>query len=386
MRRACSLETDRLRSPHRNDIAMYLVLLLAGLIGHTNPPDDPLRAELERLAWEQCEKQKVPGVGLALVREGRLAWAMGSGWADVAAEREVTDETVFNIGSISKTVAAWGLMKLVDEGKLALDAPVVSKRWQLPASEFDAKGVTVRRLLSHTAGLSLHGYPGFWPPKELPSLEASLGGDTNGAGDVHLEAVPGTRWKYSGGGYTLAQLLLEEASGTSFAEYMRTNVLEPLGMRHSAYGWPAEILAASATPYDERGEPLPRGGPLFPELAAAGFQTTPADLGRFAVASLERTKTLVLKPETLALMQTPAPSSAEYGLGYEVQRMRGVLVVGHGGANDGWMARLSLAPESGDGIVILTNGSNGQAVIRVLEQAWLGHVAARAAKPEGAAR
>jgi CubicO group peptidase (beta-lactamase class C family) len=359
---------------------MSLGPVLLALTGLPHLADDPLRDELERLAWEQCEKQRVPGVGLALVRDGKLAWALGCGWADVAAEREVTAETVFNIGSISKTVAAWGLMKLVEEEKLALDAAVVTKRWQLPGSEFDAAGVTLRRLLSHTAGLSLHGYPGFWPPKELPALEASLSGDTNGAGDVRLEAAPGTRWKYSGGGFTLAQLLLEEASGTSFAEYMRANVFEPLGMRRSAYGWPPAILEASATPYDERGEPLPRGGPLFPELAAAGLQTTATDLGRFAEASLAREKALVLRGETLALMQGPAPASPEYGLGYEVQRQRGVLLVGHGGANDGWMARLSLAPESGDGIVILTNGSNGQAVIRVLERAWLEHVAARSPK------
>jgi CubicO group peptidase (beta-lactamase class C family) len=361
---------------------MSLALLFTVCTSLGGSLDDPLREELERRAWEECEKQHVPGVGLALLRAGRIAWVLGCGWADVAAEREVTPETVFNIGSISKTVAAWGLMKLVEEEKLALDAPVVTKRWQLPASEFDAAGVTLRRLLSHTAGLSLHGYPGFWPPNELPALEASLAGDTNGAGDVHLEAVPGTRWKYSGGGYTLAQLLLEETTGMGFVEYMQRRVLEPLGMEHSAYGWPAEILAASATPYDDRGQPLPRGGPLFPELAAAGFQTTPADLGRFAEASLARFRAEehgpVLRAETIALMQTPAPASPEYGLGYEVQHERGVLLVGHGGANMGWMARLSLAPETGDGIVILTNGSNGQAVIRVLERAWIEHLVARA--------
>ena len=347
--------------------------------------DDPLRDELERLAWEQCEKQNVRGVGIALVRDGKLAWALGCGWADVAAEREVTGDTVFNIGSISKTVAAWGLMKLVEEKKLDLDAPVVTKRWRLPPSEFDASGVSLRRLLSHTAGLSLHGYPGFWPPKELPTLEASLAGDTNGAGDVHLEAAPGTRWKYSGGGFTLAQLLLEETSGTSFAEYMRVNVFVPLGMERSAYGWPAEILEASATPYDERGKPLPRGGPLFPELAAAGLQTTAADLGRFAEASLGRAKR-VLEPATLALMQTAAPASPAYGLGYDVRDVRGVRIVGHGGANDGWMAHLAVVPESGDGLVVLTNGSNGNAVIRVLDRAWTDHLATRAAATAKGAR
>lgn len=341
--------------------------------------EDPQRDELERLAWEQCESLKVPGVGLALVRDGQLAWAIGCGFADVERELEVTGDTVFNIGSISKTVAAWGLMRLVEREELALDAPVTTKRWTLPASEHDASGVTLRRLLSHTAGLSLHGYPGFWPPKELPTLEASLSGDTNGAGDVRLEAAPGSRWKYSGGGFTLAQLLLEETSHLSFAEYMRVNVLEPLGMRRSAYGWPAEILAASATPYDDQCQSLPRGGPLFPELAAAGLQTTAADLGRFAVASLARTDGPVLRAATLRTMQAPAPSAPRYGLGYEVEPQGGLLVVGHGGANEGWMARLSLVPASGDGIVILTNASNGNALIRRLEQAWLAQVAQRAA-------
>lgn len=357
---------------------LYTAIMISGL-ALMQAGDDPLRAELERLAWEQSETQHVPGVGLALVRGGRLAWSLGAGWADLEHEVEVTEETVFNIGSISKTVAAWGLMHLVEEGKLALDAPVATRRWTLPPSAFDPAEVTLRRLLSHTAGLSLHGYPGFWPPHALPTLEASLGGDTNGAGAVQLEALPGSQWKYSGGGYTLAQLLLEETTQRNFAEYLRAEVLEPLGMHHSAYGWPAEILAASATPYDEDGKPLPRGGPLFPELAAAGLQTTPADLARFACASLPRFRAegdpSVLKAETIELMESPAPAAPRYGLGYEVERRNDVRIVGHGGANMGWMARLTLAPESGDGIVILTNGSNGQAVIRVLENAWLAHVA-----------
>src|SRR5688572_12038317 len=117
--------------------ATAALLVLLPSTGRAVPAgDDLLRDELERLAWEQCEKQHVPGVGLALLRDGRVAWALGCGWADVAAEREVTADTVFNIGSISKTVAAWGLMKLVEEKKLDLDAPVVTKRWQLAPSEF----------------------------------------------------------------------------------------------------------------------------------------------------------------------------------------------------------------------------------------------------------
>jgi CubicO group peptidase (beta-lactamase class C family) len=335
-----------------------------------------LRDELEALGWELTEEHRVPGLALALVRDGELAWTLGCGWADVAEEREVDgDETVFNIGSISKTIAAWGLMKLVEQGKLALDEPVVTRRWKLPESEFDARGVTLRRLLSHTAGLTLHGYPGFWPPQGTPAVEASLAGDTNGAGDVRLWTEPGTQWKYSGGGYTLAQLLLEETTGAAFADHMRREVLEPLGMTSSAYGWPAELLARSATPYDEGGEPLPRGGPLFAELAAAGLQTTAADLGRFAAASLARgDAAAVLSAATLELMQTPAPAAPDYGLGYQFHDVKGVRLVGHGGANAGWMAMLALRPP-GDGFVVLTNGSNGNAIIRVVVERWVAGLA-----------
>ncbi len=347
------------------------------------PQPDALRERIEKLGWELCEQHQVPGVAVAVVREGKLAWVQCCGWADIEQEQEVTAETVFNIGSISKTVAAWGVMKLVEDGKLSLDTPVVPKRWQLPTSEFDARGVTLRRLLSHTAGLSLHGYPGFWPPAELPSLEASLGGDTHGAGAVHIELEPGTTWQYSGGGYTIAQLLVEEASGLPFAPFMQATVLGPLGMTHSAYGWTPEVLAHSATPYDEDGKPLPRGGPCFPELAAAGFQTTAADLAQFACAGMTHFRANdaahVLKPETIELMQSPSPPAANWGLGYDVRDERGLRLVGHGGANQGWMAQLTLAPASGDAIVILTNGSNGNALIGPLLKEWIDSVAAAVA-------
>ncbi|HEX6884267.1 MAG TPA: serine hydrolase domain-containing protein [Planctomycetota bacterium] len=356
---------------------LLLSALLALLVLDPGVADETaveLRDELERLGWERCDATGVPGVAIAVLRDGEIAFTLGCGWADVEGEVPVTPETVFNIGSISKCVGAWGLMKLVEEGKLALDAPVVTRRWALPESEFDASGVTLRRLLSHTAGLSLHGYPGFWPGVELPTLERSLSGDTNGAGDVRLEAAPGSRWKYSGGGYTWAQLLLEEASGRSFAEYMQGEVLVPLGMTSSAYSWAEPLLARSATPYGDGGKPLPRGGPLFPELAAAGMQTTVSDMARFARASLPRFRKegdpVVLKPETIEAMQVAVPPGDGYGLGYQIEPRHGVRLVGHGGANDGWIAYLRVAPETGDGLVLLTNASHGNAVVAPLAQAW----------------
>ena len=360
---------------------MTLPALLVALAGAALA-DDPLYDDLEKLGWELIETTNVPGVAMVCIRKGEVAWFLGCGYADLASERPVADDTVFNIGSISKTVAAWGAMKLVEQGKVDLDAPVAKyvTRWKLPPSEFDPAGVTLRRLLSHTAGLSLHGYPGFEPGVELPSIEASLSGDTNGAGDVRIVHEPGSKWQYSGGGYTLAQLLIEEQSGRPFAEYMKSEVLEPLGMKHSDYRWTSAIDALAATPYDEDGKPI--GGPRFTEAAAAGLQTTAADLARFGCASLTRFRgdgaPAVLARATIELMQTPAPASPGYGLGYSVERQGSIVVVGHGGSNQGWMSQLDFVPETGDGLVVLTNGSNGRRILEPVRKRWIAALTAGA--------
>ena len=346
---------------------------------------DELYHELERLGWDLTDETKVPGVSIAVIRGGEVAWYLGCGFADLESETEVTPQTIFNIGSISKTVAAWGLLSLVEDGKLALDVPVdrYLTRWRLPESEFDAAGVTLERLLSHTAGLSLHGYPGFDPGQALPTIEASLGGDTNGSEDVRLIHAPGSKWKYSGGGYTIAQLLVEEVTGERFAEFMRDAVFGPLGMEHSDYRWTEEIDRLAATPYDRNGEPI--GGPRFTAQAAASLQTSAEELARFAIAGMTKfSENPVLDPETIERMQVPMPPGPEaYGLGYMVQEHEGFRTVGHGGSNRGWIARLTIAPETGDAIVILTNGSNGGRVTRPIEEAWLGSLADRVAAASG---
>ncbi len=321
-------------------------------------------------------KYRVPGVGVALISGGEVIYLRGYGQADVAAALPVTAETGFNIGSISKTVAAWGLMKLVEEGKLDLDAPVSRylTRWQIPKSDFNPDGVTLRRLLSHTAGLSLHGYPGFGPDDTLPSIVASLNGATNGSGPVTIIHEPGSKWKYSGGGYTIAQLLVEEVTGMSFEDYMRKSVLGPLGMSNSDYALGPAILAHSAKCYNELGGETPN--PRFTAMAAAGLHTTIEDLAHFACAALADGKGKlagrgVLKPETIQLMMSPATNSPNYGLGYSVDRPNpSVTFNGHGGSNRGWQAELNVAPATGDGLVLVTNGSNGWAVNARIHNLW----------------
>jgi CubicO group peptidase (beta-lactamase class C family) len=261
----------------------------------------------------------------------------------------------------------------VQEGKLDLDAPVdrYLTRWRLPQSEFNREGVTLRRLLSHTAGLSLSGYPGFQPGEPLPTIEESLSGRTNGPGDVRLVMEPGTRWQYSGGGYTIAQLLVEEVTGRKFNDYMVEAVFTPLGMTSSSYVWDAMVDARAAQPY---GAVNAIPGPRFTAQAAASLQTSLDDFVRFAQASMSSARpefvTTVLPPTIVSDMQKPVAPSSDYGLGYGVRLAGGHRMTGHGGANSGWQARFMVAPESGHGLIVMTNASLGFEVHEQLFCAW----------------
>jgi CubicO group peptidase (beta-lactamase class C family) len=267
-------------------------------------------------------------------------------------------------------------MRLVESGKIDLDRSVDTylNRWHLPRSTFENSDVTVRRLLSHTAGISRHDYHGWDPKQSLPKIDDSLSGKT-GTGEVRVVAAPGTEFSYSGAGYAILQLLIEEVSGQTFQDYMRKQVLHPLGMKNSEYGWPPRDEKTAATPYDVFGKPVP--SLRYNELAAAGLATNLEDLAAFAVSGLkspadEPAGRGLFKPETVALMQTPAPASPQYGLGYTVRpdQFAGKVAAGHGGSNRGWESFFQTVPSTGDGIVILTNGSNGGAVISSILCSW----------------
>lgn len=345
------------------------------VIPHTT---DPLYVEIEKLGQELTVKNNVPGVAVAVIRDGKIAWIQSIGYADFAIKKPVTSETIFNIGSISKLISAWGFMQLTEKDLVKLDDPVdpLLYRWHLPESEFDKSKVTLRRILSHTAGLSVHGYGRSDQGTPLLSLEESLNGKTKRNGEtVHLISEPGTKWDYSGGGFTVAQLLLEEKTNQSFTTYMKNNIFLPLGMKQSSYEWTAEMMANSATAYDENGNPVKNR--IFTEKAAAGLQTTIKDLAHFAELSITHNpKQLnkVLKPETIKLMETPVlPNSneGESGLGYRFMNYEGFRTVGHTGENVGWSAALFLDPPTKSGIIVLCNGSNGDRVWFPIYQSWL---------------
>jgi len=336
---------------------------------------DDFVSKLDRLIPQLMERYRVPGTAASLVRNGEVVWSEGYGLADRDRGIPVTADTVFQVGSISKAVTSWGVMRLVESGQLELDAPVEQylTRWHLPPSNYDASGVTIRRLLSHSAGLSVEGYPGLRPDIQLPSLEESLSGNNGGAGEVRIIMEPGAQFSYSGGGFTLLQLIIEEVTGETFSAYMQHEVLDPLGMVHSSFEWRDDLRPATAVAYSENGTRLPNY--LFTEKAAAGLYTTASDLARFVAAEMpghngEPAGRGVLSQDTLALMFTPAIEiqanllfKTAQGLGQEIQTLPdGSKLIQHGGSNRGWKAIIMANPEEALGIVVITNSDNGRSL------------------------
>jgi CubicO group peptidase (beta-lactamase class C family) len=331
---------------------------------------------VEDAARQATATSTTPGLAVALVHHGEAVWAGGYGVADRTTGQPVTAGTRFQAASLSKPVTAWGVLRLVESGRVGLDEPIVGhlRRWRPPPSLFNADGLTVRRLLSHTAGLSVHGYVGQPSDRPLPSIVASLAGETGDGFPVELLEGPGRGWLYSGGGYSVAQLLVEELTGRPFNDYMQAEVLGPLGMTASSFRW--SRTAETARPHDAAGGSLPDF--IFAEQAAAGLVTTAADLARFLAAALagphgEPPGRGVLSPAVVRLALTAAPATeGRWGLGYGLGLTpSGDLLAYHEGANRGWRAGLALLPDRRAGMAVLANGDAGSGPIDAVVQQWL---------------
>jgi len=324
--------------------------------------------DFEAFVKQRMAEHSVAGAAVALVEDGSLKRVLTFGVESGETGAPVTEASVFGVGSISKPVAAWGVMRLVQAGELDLDTPVDEylRGWHLPESEFDRDGVTIRRLLSHTAGLALGGYPGFPLDAPLPDTAQSLAGDTNGAGSVYLQAEPGSGFSYSGGGYTLLQLVVEEHTGKPFDVYVAETVLTPLRMSNASYAPNTELASRVVEPHDFSGGILPNHH--FRAQAAASLHATAEDLGRFVEANLNENP--VLSPDTVSLMRTGVADARgnRIGLGFFIYADG--KMVGHGGANFGWRAEFRLVPEDGKGIAVLTNSESGDQLTQDIVCFW----------------
>ncbi len=298
----------------------------------------------------------IPALSVAFAIDGEIAWAKAWGSADVEAARPATADTFFLAGSISKPVAALRAHQLVEEGRVDLDTNVNDylTRWQVPDNEFTTKEkVTLRRILNHTAGLTVWGFPGYDKGDDVPSVEDVLDGKGNTAA-VRVYKEPGDGWQYSGGGYTIMQLMIEEVDGRPFAETLETSVLRPLGMSSSTFTnpLPEPLHARAATGYRSNGTRVEGDWPIYPEMAAAGLWTTPSELIAYAidVQHVDQDKgSGLLDRTTVEAMLTPGANN--HGLGPVVNGE----YFGHGGADEGFRAQLAAWRNSPYALVAMVN-------------------------------
>lgn len=306
----------------------------------------------------------VPGVSIAMIDHGRIAWTRAYGVADVSTGRPVTPATLFQVASISKSVAAVATVR----SRIDLDADVNQRLrgWHVPDGPLTAQHpVTVRALLSHTAGVAgddLFGYPAAEP---CPALLQSLA-------KAEIKSVPGSRYAYSSLGYAVLQQDLVDTTGRPFDALARDTVLAPLGMRDSLFATmlPAALAPRAAKGYEMDGSPVPGGWHCYPEEAAAGLWTTASDLARFAIAlqdAAQGRKPAFLTRQQMETLLTPVRD--DYGLGFQLDHAGREPVFHHSGSNAGYKALLWAYTRTGQGAVILTNGDYGTTLIAEIMRA-----------------
>ena len=337
-------------------------------VGQTGP-EASLReftSHLDRRVPQIMADYKIPGLSIALIEAGETVWTQAYGWADVAAGRRMSTDTYCRLESISKSVTAWGVLKLIEQGRIDPDAPVEQylASWKLPETEFDEKQVTVRRLLSGSSGMPLGTIGVRYSPQaaDIPTLEDRLNKD------AVLFKPPGGTFYYSNTAFNILELVIEEVTGRDFAEYMQQEVLNPLDMTSSSFNWRADFDPPVANGYDNRREAIPVY--IYPDKAAGGLFGPLDDVARFTAAGMTGFSSRhsgVLQPETIERMYTPISDMTGYyrfvfdgyALGHFVEFLSGrehaVKTVSHGGQGSGWMTDFHLIPETGDGIVILSN-------------------------------
>ncbi len=320
-------------------------------------------------AWNLQDRMKhhnIVGVSIAVVHNNMIDWAKSYGWADVAEKRPVTEKTLFQAASISKSLNGVGVLKLVQDGKLDLHADINQylKSWKFPYDSVSGgRPVTIAALLSHSAGLTIHGFPGYAKGDSIPSVQQILDGQK----PANTQAVrsfikPDSSVVYSGGGTTITQLIVTDVTGLPYDEYMQKNVLDPMGMKSSTYKQPPVGTDTNllATGYKADGTPVKGKYHIYPEQAPAGLWTNPTDLCRYIIETMlsyNGKSEKVLNPEFTKLRLAPVMGDA--ALGVFVSGKDSVLYFSHSGGNEGFTCYYAGDVINGNGIVIMTNSDNG---------------------------
>ena len=311
---------------------------------------------------ERMRILEVPGVSVAVIRNGKIDWAAGYGVRDETSGLPVTTETLFQAASISKPVSALAALRLAQDGLLDLDTPIneLLKSYKLPDSEFGGE-VTARRILNHSAGLNVDGFAGYRVGEPIPTATDLLLGRGNSEALRQIEPT-GQRYRYSGGGSTMLQVAMTDITGRDFNSIVQEQVLLPLSMTRSTYEQPIsdDTWPNHSAAHDYAGRRIPGGSNVYPEQFPAGLWTTPSDLARF-VLEVQRVAGgedgLVLNAESGEQMLTPAFRGA--GLGLFIEDFGGEQWFEHSGSNKGFKCDFRASFVGGNGVIVMTNSDTG---------------------------
>jgi CubicO group peptidase (beta-lactamase class C family) len=320
---------------------------------------------LDAFIKAQMARRQIRGLSLAIIKDGKIDVARAYGVVDETSRAPVTTTTLFQAGSISKPVSALGALHLVEAGTLSLDEDVNGKltSWKVPENRFTAtEKVTLRRLLSHNAGVTVHGFPGYDVSVGMPTLVQVLNGTPPAnTPPIRVDTTPGAIWRYSGGGFTIMQQMMIDVTGQPFPRYMQQTVLAPIGMTNSSFEQPQPPARAALTAAGFYANRTPVSGRwhLYPEMAAAGLWTTPTDLAKFAI---EIQETLagrghgVISPAMARQYVTEQKGGS--GLGIGVRPAKGGVRFSHGGRDEGFDALLVAFGETGQGLAVMINAND----------------------------
>lgn len=385
-----------MRTHHKSHPIVFIVFLISGfcsffLSASNNSPQDPQDKRIFLIenglqpavmfdgdpSWNINQRMAfygVPGVSIAIINDYKVDLVKHYGVTDKETNQPVNNETLFQAGSISKPVAAYGALKLVESGKLSLDQPVnrYLKGWQIPENELTKKRpVALKHLLNHSAGLTVHGFWGYSKGLPVPSVLQVLNGEkpANSA-PVVVDLLPETQMRYSGGGYTVMQKLVADVTEKNFPQALNDLVINPIGMKQSSYQQPLppEKLKFAAAGYLPNKKPVPGKRHVYPEMAAAGLWTTAEDLAKFAIdvqLGIKSNQSKVLSQTMTEKMLTPWVSQ-NVGLGFFIDSKKQGVYFGHGGWDEGFSADLVAHKTAGYGVAIMTN-SNHPAFIEELK-------------------
>lgn len=336
--------------------------------------EEPLRLTLSQ--W--MEALAIPGVSIAVINDYDVVWSHGFGVADANTRATMTADTVLQAGSIAKPVAAMAALRMVEQGQLALDGDINESltSWRVPNNGFAVdQHVTLRRLLSHTSGITPAGFEGYMPGAEIPSIQQILDGEAPANSPAaRVQATPGAGMSYSGPAYTVAQLAMTERAGKPFPALMREAIFTPLDMGASTYEQPlpSGFARRAASGHTFGGGVIDGRWRVHPEMAAAGLWTTPTDLAQVAIEMARARRgesSRVLSHEMAQRMLTEERDSS--ALGWMLGSANGMFW--HNGGTQGYRASMRMYSETGDGIVILTNSDNGQDIMPALMNAVAAH-------------